>query len=139
MPVYTVTMSRGTLNGETKAALAAEITTIHSAVNHVPSTYINVLFNELAPSNVYTDGKPAHPLIINGWVRTGHSDEQTTALVTQVADAATRITGIPAERVLVIIGNSPARFAIEGGRILPDPGQELAWLAATTEQSSGSR
>lgn len=66
MPVYTVTMSRGTLNGETKAALAAEITTIHSAVNHVPSTYVNVLFNELAPSNVYTDGKPAHPLIING-------------------------------------------------------------------------
>ena len=39
-------------------------------------------------------------------------------------------TGIPAERVLVIIENSPAHFAMEGGRVLPNPGEEAAWLAA---------
>jgi phenylpyruvate tautomerase PptA (4-oxalocrotonate tautomerase family) len=129
MPIYTCTTAQGTLRPEDKAALAAEVTRIHSTVNHVPSTYINVVFNELPTEDVYTAGRPARPLIINGWVRSGHPDDETSRLVTEVAEAATRVTGIPAERVLVVIGNSPARFAIEGGRVLPDPGQEQAWLA----------
>lgn len=70
-------------------------------------------------------------MIINGWVPSGHSDDETSRLVAEIAGAATRVTGIPAERVLVVIGNSPARFAIEGGRVLPEPGQEQAWLAGT--------
>jgi hypothetical protein len=36
-----------------------------------------------------------------------------------------------AERVLVIIQSSPARFAVEGGRVLPEPGQEKSWLAGS--------
>jgi phenylpyruvate tautomerase PptA (4-oxalocrotonate tautomerase family) len=130
MPVYTCTTAKGTLSTEVKAQLAAEVTRIHSEVNHVPSTYVNVVFVELPEDNVYTDAKPARPLIINGWVRTGHPDEETSRLAAEIADAATRVTGIPAARVLTIIGNSPARFAIEGGRALPEPGQEQAWLAA---------
>ncbi|SEH92288.1 Phenylpyruvate tautomerase PptA, 4-oxalocrotonate tautomerase family [Mycolicibacterium rutilum] len=128
MPIYTITTAAGTLDSATKADLAAEVTRIHSDVNHVPSTYVNVVFNELAPDNVYTDAKPTRPLIINGWVRSGHPDEETSRLVTEIAHAATQVTGIPPERVLVVIGNSPARFAIEGGRVLPEPGQEQAWL-----------
>jgi hypothetical protein len=31
--------------------------------------------------------------------------------------------------VLVVMRSSPARFAIEGGRVLPEPGQEQAWIA----------
>ena len=88
-----------------------------------------MVFHELAADNVYTDGQPA-PLLINGWVRTGHPDDETSQLVTEIADAATRVTGIPANRVLVVIQNSPARFAIEGGRVLPEPGEEQVSLAA---------
>lgn len=130
MPVYTCTTAAATLDAATKAALATEITEIHARVNHVPSAYINVVFYELPADNVYTDARPAQPLIINGWVRSGHPDDETSQLLAEVAAAATRVTGIPAERVLVIIGNSPAHFAMEGGRVLPDPGEEQAWLAA---------
>lgn len=130
MPVYTCTTAHATLSADIKAALAGEITRIHSAVNHVPSTYVNVVFHELAAGDVYTDGRPAQPLLVNGWVRTGHPDGETSQLVAEIADAATRVTGIPVERVLVVIQNSPAHFAIEGGRILPEPGEEAAWLAA---------
>src|ERR1700752_3549860 len=114
---------------DAKAERAAEMTRIHSEVNHVPSTYVNVVFDELPAENVYTDGGPANPLIITGWVRTGHPDDETRRLVAENADAATRVTGIPAQRVLVLIWNSPARFAVEGGRVLPEPGEEQAWLA----------
>jgi len=131
MPVYTCTAAASTLSADAKAELAAEVTRIHSEVNHVPSTYINVVFNELPAEDIYTDGRPAKPLIVTGWVRSGHPDDETSRLVAEIADAATRVTGIPAQRVLVLIWNSPARFAIEGGRVLPEPGEEQAWLAET--------
>jgi phenylpyruvate tautomerase PptA (4-oxalocrotonate tautomerase family) len=128
MPVYTCTTVESTLSTETKASLAAEMSRVHSMINHVPSTYVNVVFHELAPDDVYTDGRPAQPLLINGWVRTGHPEAQSSQLVAEIAAAAARITGLPTKRVLVVIQNSPAHLAIEGGRVLPDPGEEQAWL-----------
>jgi phenylpyruvate tautomerase PptA (4-oxalocrotonate tautomerase family) len=129
MPVYTCTTTESTLSGDIKAALAAEIGRIHSAINHVPSTYVNVVFHELPADAVYTDARPAAPVIVNGWVRAGHPDDETTRLATEIAAATTRIAGVPADRVLVVFQSSPARFAVEGGRVLPEPGQEQAWIA----------
>ena len=61
-------------------------------------------------------------------MRAGHPDAETTRLVTEIAAAVTRVTGVPAERVMVVIQSSPAQYAIEGGRVLPEPGQEQAWI-----------
>jgi phenylpyruvate tautomerase PptA (4-oxalocrotonate tautomerase family) len=130
MPIYTCTTTESTLTAERKAVLASEIARIHSEINHVPSTYVNVVFHELPRDSVYTDGRPASPLLITGWVRDGHPEDDTTRLATEIAAAATRITGIPAQRVLVVFESSPAHYAVEGGRVLPEPGEEAAWLAA---------
>jgi phenylpyruvate tautomerase PptA (4-oxalocrotonate tautomerase family) len=129
MPVYTCTLKVGAVPALTKKALAVEIGKIHSAINHVPSTYVNVVFNELPADSVYTDGAPASPFLVNGWVREGHPKAGTTRLATEIAAAVTRVTGIPAERVLVVFQSSPASFAVEGGRVLPEPGEEAAWIA----------
>jgi phenylpyruvate tautomerase PptA (4-oxalocrotonate tautomerase family) len=129
MPIYTCTTSESTLEPDAKAALAREIGRIHAAINHVPSTYVNVVFHELAKDNVYTDGVPASPVLVSGWVRAGHPEAETTRLAQEIADAVTRITGVAAERVLIVIQSSPARFAVEGGRVLPEPGEEQAWFA----------
>ena len=48
MPIYTCTVAESTFSADTKRALAGEIARIHSAINHVPSTYVNVAFHELA-------------------------------------------------------------------------------------------
>lgn len=37
MPIYSCTTAQGTLTAAAKASLAAEITRIHAAVNHVPA------------------------------------------------------------------------------------------------------
>jgi phenylpyruvate tautomerase PptA (4-oxalocrotonate tautomerase family) len=131
MPIYTCTTTAATLPGPVKATLAAEIAKIHSAINHVPSTYVNVVFHELPSDNVYTDGVPASPVLVSGWIREGHPKAETTRLVTEIASAVTRITGIAAERVLAVFESSPASFAVEGGRVLPEPGQEQAWIAGS--------
>ena len=84
----------------------------------MPSTYVNVAFHQLAADGLYTDGKPAKPVLVSGWVRAGHRDAETTRLATEIATAVTRTTAIPAERLLVVIQSSPARYAVEGGRVL---------------------
>jgi hypothetical protein len=43
--------------------------------------------------------------------------------------AITRLAGVPADRVLVVFESSPAHFAVEGGRVLPEPGEEQAWIS----------
>ncbi|CAN5682866.1 tautomerase CCH2 [soil metagenome] len=133
MPIYTVTTAESVLTTDTKSALAGEIARIHSAINHVPSTYVNVVFHELPADNVYTDGAPARPLLITGWVRNGHPEADTTRLATSIAAASATITGVCADRVMVVFQSSPAHYAVEGGRVLPAPGEESAWLAAGKE------
>jgi phenylpyruvate tautomerase PptA (4-oxalocrotonate tautomerase family) len=129
MPIYTCTTTASSLSADAKTALVSEIASIHSSINHVPSTYVNVVFHELPADNVYTDGVPASPVLLTGWVREGHPAAETTRLATEIAAAVTRITNVAAERVLVVIQSSPARFAVEGGDVLPEPGQEEAWIA----------
>jgi phenylpyruvate tautomerase PptA (4-oxalocrotonate tautomerase family) len=131
VPIYTCTTTESTLTTDSRTALAGEIARIHSAINHVPSTYVNVVFHELPADAIYTDGRPAAPVLVNGWVRAGHPDADTTRLATEIATAVTRVTGVPAERVMVVFLSSPARYAVERGRVLPEPGQEQAWIAGS--------
>jgi phenylpyruvate tautomerase PptA (4-oxalocrotonate tautomerase family) len=131
MPIYTCTVGESTISADTKRALAGEIARIHSSITHVPSTYVNVAFHELAADGLYTDGVPSSPVLVTGWVREGHPADDTTRLATEIATAASRICDVDAERVLVVIQPSPARFAVEGGRVLPEPGQEKSWLAGS--------
>jgi len=131
VPIYTCTTTESTLPAQTKKALAGEIGKIHSEINHVPSTYVNVVFHELPPDCVYTDGAPASPVLISGWIREGHPKAEVTRLAIEIAAAVSRITGVPAERVLVVFESSPGSFAVEGGRVLPEPGEEAAWIAGS--------
>lgn len=72
MPIYTCTTTASSLSTDAKNTLAGEIARIHSSINHVPSTYVNVVFHELPADNVYTDGVPANPVLVGAWVREGH-------------------------------------------------------------------
>ncbi|HEX3732670.1 MAG TPA: tautomerase family protein [Mycobacteriales bacterium] len=129
MPVYTCTTTTGTLTAGVKTALAQEITRIHAEINQVPSTYVNVVFHELPAGGIYTDGVPANPVLVNGWVRSGYPADKTARLATEITAAVSRIANIDPDRILMVIQNSPASGAVEGGRILPEPGHEQAWIA----------
>ena len=139
MPICTCTIAESTLSADTKRELAGEIARIHSSINHVPSTYVDVSFHELSADSLYTDGEPARPALVSGWVRAAHRDAETTRLATEIATAVTRITAIPTERVLVVIQSSPARYAVEGGRVLPERGHEQAGSPELTKTGNAIR
>jgi phenylpyruvate tautomerase PptA (4-oxalocrotonate tautomerase family) len=88
MPIYTCTVAESTLSADTKRALAGEIARIHSDIVHVPTTYVNVAFHELAADGL-TDGQPASPVLVTGWVRERHPADDTTRLATPSPRSAT--------------------------------------------------
>jgi phenylpyruvate tautomerase PptA (4-oxalocrotonate tautomerase family) len=128
MPFYTCTAAEGSLTAESKAALAAEIADIHSKINGVPPTFVFVAFSELPAENVFAGGKQGKLLVISGWARRGHPQESTTRLALELASAGARISGVDKDHVMVVIEESPASSAVEGGRVLPEPGHEEKWL-----------
>lgn len=132
MPLYTCTAAQGTLTSEVKARLAAEITRIHSAANHVPPAYVNVVFSELPADSVFAGGQPATPLILTGWVRRGHPQDEATRLAVELSSALARVSGLDEDRTMVVLQDGPARSAVEGGRVLPEPGGEKEWLSRST-------
>jgi phenylpyruvate tautomerase PptA (4-oxalocrotonate tautomerase family) len=136
MPFYTCTAAEGTLTTESKAALAAEIAEIHSKINGVPPTYVFVAFSELPAENVFAGGKQAKLLVISGWARRGHPQESTTRLALELASAGARISGVDEGHVMVVIEDSPASSAVEGGRVLPEPGHEQEWLRQAENRSA---
>ncbi|GIF69016.1 tautomerase [Asanoa ishikariensis] len=127
MPIYTCTTAEGTLTNDAKASLAAEISKIHSAINHVPPDYVNVVFTELPTDNVYVGSEPGTPVLISGWARRGHPQPDVTRLALEVSKAAATITHKSEKQVLVVIDDSPARSAVEHGSVLPEPGDEANW------------
>ncbi|MEV6171976.1 tautomerase family protein [Streptomyces sp. NPDC051954] len=131
MPVYTCTTALGSLTGESRALLAAEITRIHADINHVPPAYVNVVFSELPSDSVFTGGQPASPLILTGWVRRGHPQKEATRLAVELSSAVARVSGVDESHIMVVLQDSPAGSAVEGGRVLPEPGEEKEWLRGT--------
>jgi phenylpyruvate tautomerase PptA (4-oxalocrotonate tautomerase family) len=132
MPLYTCITTTDTLADDTKAALAAEITKIHSAITGAPTSFVHVVFPELPATNVFTDASPSRPLLIDGRIRAGRADADKTRLAAEISASSSRIAGIPEARILVSIHDRPARFVVEGGRVMPEPGAEDDWLAAAT-------
>ena len=130
MPIYTCTTASPRSPLTVKADSGRRDHPHPLEINHVPSTYVNVVFHELPADNVYTDGVPAqsaahHRLGPRRAPRgrnhqPGHRDRRRSH-----ADHRH-----PADRVLVVFQSSPAHYAVEGGRVLPEPGEEQAWLAA---------
>lgn len=128
MPIYTVVTSTSTLSDQTKATVAAEITKIHAAITAAPTSFVHVVFYDQPQANVFTDATPSQPMLITGWTRAGRADSDKTRLAKDISASCSRVTRIPEARILVIIQDSPARFAVEGGRVLPEPGAEDDWL-----------
>jgi phenylpyruvate tautomerase PptA (4-oxalocrotonate tautomerase family) len=114
MPIYTCTTAESMLTGDMKARLSNEISRIHSAIDHVSGTDVNVVFIELPFDCLHPDGAPACPLLITGWVHDGYPEQTTTRLAAEIASTATGITGIPAERVLVAFESHPAHYVATG-------------------------
>ena len=123
MPVYTLA-SRKTLAYETRKKAAKVITDIHCAVTGAPPEFVNIVFMEGHPVR---EGKA---LGITGTVRKGgnRNKELTDSLRQQIHEGVSDAIGFSSDQVCTNLIGFPASWAMEGGEILPEPGEEEVWL-----------
>lgn len=129
MPFYTFYSTENALTADQKAHVAEEITRIHVAHTGAPSRYVRVLFQEATAENCYTGGKVADVAMIRGIIRAGRSAETKETLLRDLWELLQTVTGLSDDELLVSVQENPARNAMEGGEVLPEPGAEADWLA----------
>ena len=126
MPLYICNAKAGAVPQDAKAKIADDITRIHCDVTGAPPTFVHVFFFEEAPQPPLGD-KTA---MVFGQIRAGRTEEQKAQIRAEMAASLTQHSGIAADHITVFTTDTPASWVMEGGDVLPEPGEEEAWLAA---------
>lgn len=126
MPLYTCNAAKGAISDTAKAEIADDITRIHCDVTGAPSTFVHVFFFEDAP-HLPLNGKKAW---VHGGIRAGRTDAQKMQITEQITESVRAHTGLPVDSIMCTTLDTPASWVMEGGDILPEPGEEAAWLEA---------
>lgn len=125
MPLYTLAC-REPLTPAIRDAVSKTITDTHCEVTDAPPEFVNVVF---------MDGYPLkndwHVAVIGG-VRSGGN--RNAALIEKLRQSLhaniSRAVGLTTDKVGIELLGVKANWVMEGGKILPEPGAEEAWLNA---------
>jgi len=71
---------------------------------------------------------------LHGGLRAGRQQALAEAIVARCTAAVAAIAGVPAEAVSMRTSTTPASWILEGGRVMPEPGEEAAWLAGHADR-----
>jgi phenylpyruvate tautomerase PptA (4-oxalocrotonate tautomerase family) len=118
MPLYTAITEHDCVSDETKARIAEGITRIHSAVMKVPRNFVRVIFLSYPKHSGYTAGNEAPTATLNCVLRSGHTVEEKTDLLTQLWPLFQELTGIPTDQLAISLQEVPSSNAMEMGRIM---------------------
>jgi phenylpyruvate tautomerase PptA (4-oxalocrotonate tautomerase family) len=128
MPLYRCLVAEGLTSFEQRSRIAGEITRIHCETTGGLPGFVHAFFAEDTTGRLPA-GKEA---VVFGGIRAGRSVEQKQRLVSEMRKAFATIAGRPEDVVLVATADIPARWVMEGGHVLPEPGEEEEWLAVHT-------
>ena len=126
MPLYMCNARPGAIAADAKAKIAKDITDIHCDVTGAPATFVHVFFFEGVPLPV-PGVVSAH---LQGSIRAGRTDKQKKTMVDQMKNSIAHHAVLEATDVSVDLADVPASWVMEGGDLLPEPGEEEAWLIA---------
>jgi phenylpyruvate tautomerase PptA (4-oxalocrotonate tautomerase family) len=124
MPLYRCAVEEGLSQEGQRARIAKEIVRIHCGVTGAPASFVHAFFSEAA-RGALPAGKRAFVL---GSIRAGRTDEQKQQIAREMTDAVADALGCTAKDVGVATADVPASWVMEGGELLPEPGEEAAWL-----------
>ena len=133
MPLYRCAVTPGLTTLAQRARIAREIVRIHCGVTGAPPSFVHAFFSE-TPAEKLPEGKVAFVL---GSIRAGRTDEQKARIVSELAEVVAGVTGRGRDEVGVVTVDVPASWNMEGGELLPEPGEEAAWLSARSGSSGG--
>ena len=125
MPLYRCAIRKGLSTEDQRAQIAKEVVRIHCGVTAAPPSFVHAFFQEV-PETDLPDGKTEFVL---GTIRWGRTDEQKAQIVGDLSRSIAETLGREASEVGVVTVDIPSKWNMEGGELLPEPGEEDAWLA----------
>jgi phenylpyruvate tautomerase PptA (4-oxalocrotonate tautomerase family) len=135
MPTYTVTGFDGGLDARKKAKIASAITRVHSETTGAPICFAQIIFNNYGRGDYFVGGAPLRDqqVFVHGQIRGGRTPESKDALISQILTAVSEAAELDCNKVWIYLVDIPARQMVEFGHVLPEPGDEPAWMAALRE------
>ncbi len=125
MPMYICAVPTGAVSQEQKQPIAQALTRIHCDLTDAPPTFVHVFFME---------NEALEEVQITGNIRAGRTPELVAQLVQEMRDSVAGALSMPVERVSMTTREVPASWVMEGGDLLPEPGEEAEWLAMHEEK-----
>ena len=125
MPLYSITTPNA-LNKETKEALVNLVTDAHCGIMIAPEQFVHVMFSDGIPI------REDKSLYIHANVRLGRSDESIDKLCNTLIPGCASILGVSEEGIHINLLEIEAKWCIEGGFIMPSPGEEDEWMEKVT-------
>lgn len=120
MPFYRCVIPEGSVSYEQRQAVALAFTDVHCGSTGAPRSFVHVVFDETP------DTRFEQPYFVDGGNRAGRPEALKAQLIDDLVGAFREITGVPAELVGGRITEGPAKWTMEGGMVLPEPGEETA-------------
>ena len=124
MPLYRCAIREGLSSEAQRSQIAKEIVRIHCGVTGAPPSFVHAFFHE-RPASELPDGQAAFVL---GTIRWGRTDEQKAEIVSELRRSVAAALGCSDAEVGVATVDIPSKWNMEGGSLLPEPGEEAAWL-----------
>jgi phenylpyruvate tautomerase PptA (4-oxalocrotonate tautomerase family) len=123
MPIYNCVAPAGRVSMQARKKIATAITDIHCGSTSAPRSFVHVFFRETSADGKDDTGAPT-PFFIDGVNRAGRETDVVLALKSDLRKANADIAGVPLDQVGANISEVPASWVMEGGAILPEPGEE---------------
>ena len=132
MPTYRVVAASGLLSAEKKQRIAQGITRVHNRVTGVQAFFAQVIFTDISAGDHFVGGAPlkGDQVFVHGHIRAGRTPERKRQLLLDLVAAVASGGAIAPNRIWAYIAELPPGQMAEYGHILPEPGEESAWLAA---------
>ena len=124
MPLYRCAIRAGLSSEAQRSQIAKEIVRIHCGVTGAPASFVHAFFQE-RPASELPDGQTAFVL---GTIRWGRTTEQKAEIVSELSCSVAAALGCADSEVGVTTVDIPSKWNMEGGSLLPEPGEEAAWL-----------
>ena len=132
MPFYRCLVPQDALTFAQRQQVARAFTDVHCRSTGAPRSFVQVAFF----SN--TEGDFAEPYYIDGGNRAGRPPAVRDKLLADLMRAFREVTGVPAHQLGGRITEGPASWSMEGGKVLPEPGQEgPEWYAHAQPAAAG--
>tara|TARA_B100002052_G_scaffold226219_1_gene208438 strand:- start:2261 stop:2698 length:438 start_codon:yes stop_codon:yes gene_type:complete len=145
MPYYRVITPKNELDFDTRQEIATGFTDVHCGISAAPRNFVHVEFMETDKPGVIDDSHGAGQFsydtkyYIAGGNRAGRPQEVKDQILNGLIEKFCEVTGISKNDVSGHISEAPAKWTMEGGHVLPDPGEEPPeWYAADAVAASGS-